>query len=382
MQSRRIAPKGATGRIIIKNKKTPPVESENPSGWNLSTESGHVAFKKTDNAFSPAFPRYLPLLAFLILTALFLPAGCETLKTSKPLIPIKEYEKMLAGRFDADYVGNANCLRSCHYHDQIKRDFEASTMGAQLSPKSGLPIVDCESCHGPGSLAIMGLTRRKVKEARKEGKTLSCDYKTFIDIKGLPPTAKSLICLKCHTGNATFNLHAWNTSPHALNGVDCEDCHNIHHGPDLIVNPRDTASMCFRCHQDIKSEFNQISHHPVPEGKIFCTDCHDPHGGNPKLLRKPTIKATCTQCHADKEGPFIYEHAENTENCLVCHNQHGSPNDDLLKLRQPFLCLQCHEGHRLSSANSRATYTRCTDCHSQIHGSDLPPTSGKGWFTR
>ena len=366
----------------MKNKQTPLAEAANRSRRDLPMGRPHIAYQK--RGVPPRLRAFL--LLFSVLTALSLAVGCETLKTSKPLIPIKTYERMLAGRFDADYVGNANCLRTCHHHDQIKRDFEASTMGAQLSPSSGLPIVDCESCHGPGSLAIKGLTRRKVEEAKKEGKVISCDYKTLIDIKGLPPTAKSLICLKCHTGNATFNLHAWNTSPHALSGVACEDCHNIHHGPDLIVSPKETASMCFRCHQDIKVEFNQLSHHPVPEGKIFCTDCHDPHGGNDKLLRKPTVKETCTQCHAEKEGPFIYEHAENTENCLICHNQHGSPNDNLLKLRQPFLCLQCHEGHFVSPADPiaqrAALYTRCTDCHSQIHGSDLPPTSGKGWFTR
>ncbi|NIS75324.1 MAG: cytochrome C, partial [Deltaproteobacteria bacterium] len=51
---------------------------------------------------------------------------------------------------------------------------------------------------------------------------------------------------------------------------------------------------------------------------------------------------TCTQCHAEKGGPFIFEHAENTEDCLTCHNSHGSVNDNLLTIRVPFLCLQCH----------------------------------------
>ncbi|MDA8169809.1 MAG: DmsE family decaheme c-type cytochrome [Nitrospiraceae bacterium] len=339
------------------------------------------------------FPVWLCLLV-----ALFTVSGCESLKTSKPLIPIKQYEKMIVGRYDADYVGTANCLRACHYHDQIKKDFEASTMGAQLSTKSGLPIVDCESCHGPGSLAIEGLTPEKVEEAQKKGIQLACNYKTLIDIKTLPAGARSLICLKCHTANATFNLHTWNMSPHALNDVSCSDCHNVHHGPDLKVSPRDTAAMCYRCHQNVKAEFNLLSHHPVPEEKIFCTDCHDPHGSiTGKMLRKETVKATCTQCHGEKEGPFVYEHAENTEDCLACHNQHGSPNNFLLKLRVPFLCLQCHEGHTLTPMSGfsasptewkAAFYTRCTDCHSQIHGTDLPsaiPLSGGGGagrFTR
>lgn len=314
-------------------------------------------------------------------------AGCESLKSSKAILPIKEYEVMIVGRLDAQYVGTQNCLSACHYHDRIKRDFDASTMGVQLSRKSGMPIVDCESCHGPGSLAIEGLTPEKVERDAREGKQTACDFKTLIDYKNLPSPAQSLICLKCHTANATFNLHNWNAGAHALNDVSCFECHKVHVGPDLKVKPRDTAEMCYRCHEEIRAEFALPSHHPIPEKRIFCIDCHDPHGTiNDKLLRKDTVKETCVQCHAEKEGPFVFEHADTMDDCRTCHSPHGSPNYGLLVLREPFLCLQCHEGHVTSRSLPKeykgAFYTRCTDCHSQIHGSDLPSASGHGRFTQ
>ncbi len=313
-------------------------------------------------------------------------AGCATLKESRPILPIKEYEKMIVGRLDADYIGTDNCLKACHAHDKIRRDFDLSTMGAQLSRESGLPLVNCESCHGPGSLAVEPLTPERLAADAKAGRRTACDFKTFIDIKNLPAQARSLICLKCHTANATFNLHNWNASTHSMADVSCSDCHRIHGGHNLKVKLRDTAEMCEKCHQDVKAAFNLPNHHPVPEKKVFCTDCHDPHGGGSaeKNLRRDTVKATCTQCHPEKEGPFVYEHADVTEDCRACHSPHGSVNNNLLILREPFLCLQCHPTHPIDSTTSldqkRAFYTRCTDCHSQIHGSDLPSASGKGNF--
>jgi len=314
--------------------------------------------------------------------AVLLLSGCETdtMKTAKPIVPVREYERMTVGSFEANYIGTDNCLKSCHAHDKLRRDFEASTMGAQLSPKSGLPLVDCESCHGPGSLAVEGITKEAVAEAAARGETLACKYDTLIKIEDLPAGARTLICTRCHTGNATINLHNWNASPHAMNDVSCTDCHNIHSGPDLIVAPRETANMCFKCHKAQMAQFSMPSRHPVKEGRVYCTDCHNPHGStSPTMFRKETVKATCAQCHAEKTAPNVFEHAENAEDCTNCHSPHGAPNDKLLKVRVPFLCMQCHIGH---TGNNGEYYTRCTDCHSRIHGTDVPSASGAGHFTQ
>src|SRR5574341_159462 len=117
------------------------------------------------------FPKWMVAL----ITGAFFVAGCAALKESRPIFPIKDYEKMLMGRLDADYIGTDTCLKACHFHDKIRRDFDLSTMGAQLQRESGLPLVNCESCHGPGSLAVDGVTPEKVRADAAAGKQTACN---------------------------------------------------------------------------------------------------------------------------------------------------------------------------------------------------------------
>ncbi len=315
--------------------------------------------------------------------------GCTgKLKEDNPIIPVREYEKMLLGKLTSDYIGNENCLKGCHTHDTLALDFKSSTMGDQLQQSShGMKIVDCESCHGPGSELMDEIVGLDVDKNRQE--IVEAHRDNLINYSTLPAGALSLICLKCHTTNATFNIHNWNSGVHVFNGVSCSNCHPIHAGADLITPPRDVPGLCFSCHIELKAQFSLPSHHPVREAKMYCVDCHDPHGtANPGQLKEINEKETCGRCHTEKTGPFLFEHGDVTDKCSNCHSPHGSTNNNLLKLREPFLCRQCHPQHSSDDTLAAKSMfnTRCTDCHSMIHGSDTPgastvPTSG-GTLTR
>lgn len=91
----------------------------------------------------------------------------------------------------------------------------------------------------------------------------------------------------------------------------------------------------------------------------------------------------------EKQGPFAFEHGDVTENCATCHSPHGSVNNHLLNAAMPFLCLQCHGGHVVTlmpndPVDKRLFNNRCTDCHSQIHGTDIPTgaNNNRGNFLR
>ena len=300
-----------------------------------------------------------------------------TLRKGQPLMPVKDYEAFLVGNLDANYIGDENCLAKCHKHDKIAKDFKTSVHGDQISAETGLPLVNCESCHGPGSLAVEKIDEKQV-----------CDNKQLLPLHDFPAQAQAMLCLKCHSAASTPNLTNWNSSIHAMNDVSCFSCHKLHQGPQQKLGRHEQQELCEGCHVKVKMEFAQFSHHPVPEHKMACTDCHDPHNSsNSTNLKGMQVKAVCTKCHMEYQGPFVYEHADVTEDCTNCHSPHGSPNNNLLTVNQPFLCMQCHAGHNSggmargalnSKGMKQGYYTRCTDCHSSVHGSDIPSSFEPG----
>lgn len=227
------------------------------------------------------------------------------------------------------------------------------------------------------------------------------------------PSSRRELCLQCHDGNSA--TAAWHSSTHDLAGVACTDCHNPHPNSSVqrVVNinhttvgrsPRlpmsvDDPNVCYQCHQKIRGLTSLPSHHPIQEGKISCGDCHDPHGRHAGNLTEPTLNLVCYKCHADKQGPFVYEHPPVTEDCSYCHEPHGAVNNNLLHQPPAFLCLRCHTGHRVNPVTGNhfglpvadidnnpllrpAYYSDCTQCHDQVHGSDLPSQRRAGALLR
>ena len=255
------------------------------------------------------------------------------------------------------------CYR-CH---QEKHELQAVASPHQIGGPNGF---NCNTCHDP------------------HGKILESSRKD--------------LCLKCHTGSPSA---AWHSSSHNRAGVGCTDCHNPHPSSKLHTiadinhtNIRRPARMpmavmepdaCYKCHAKIMAMAGMPSHHPIKEGKMVCSDCHDPHGQALDNLKEPTVNMVCYRCHMEKQGPFVWEHPPVTENCTICHNPHGTVANNLLHQPTTFLCLRCHTGHRVapnfgphtgaglvdvgtSVKSQRAFYSDCTQCHSQIHGSDKP----------
>jgi len=248
--------------------------------------------------------------------------------------------------------------------------------------------VECEDCHGAGSLHVDG----------------SGDVAKIISFRSRPARDSNGVCLSCHVQDE--RRRNWLAGRHAAENVRCTDCHQVHaqaapaangsHANFDAASPGHTTFVekfvpesgmllsrrsatndaCLKCHPAQRAQTNLPYHHPLREAKMACVDCHDPHGGAAgNNLRLANVNQLCLSCHAQYRGPYMYQHPPVTENCLICHTPHGSANTNLLTVSMPALCLQCHAGHHDGAALPLAD--RCTNCHGSIHGSDVPtPTGG------
>ncbi len=283
-----------------------------------------------------------------LITVLLMITACSYIKEADTITRVPVIE-------GAYYVGTDSCI-PCH--DDIYQNYK-KTVHYNLAPfELSTSVRGCESCHGPGS-----------KHIGDKGGT-----DNIINFALIDSIAGSGVCLNCHKGNPVMD---WRANVHALSGIGCNECHKSHKvtAPKMLYKP--DPELCFTCHQGKKAQHMLPSHHPLQENKMKCSDCHNNHGSENNNLTKPTLNEVCFECHAEYQGPFVFEHKPVFEDCSICHDPHGTIANNLLKQNQPFLCMRCHKGHRQNLKAGRypknsAFLTNCTQCHSQVHGSDLP----------
>lgn len=273
-------------------------------------------------------------------------------------------------------VGDAECL-DCH--DEVAEQFQMNIHWQSAEVEKGYV---CESCHGPGSVHVKD----------EEPKSIFNPATDFLAVSQNP-------CLNCHK-DSKFESISGSAHFEVANG--CSDCHTVHSSSEKLL-AKSTERLCMECHNDVAAQFRLTSHHPVPEGLMECSSCHEVHGASNQFSLIDSNRELCLSCHAAKEGPFVYEHEPVNEDCSVCHAPHGTVANNLLVQNEPALCMNCHymhfhtsltgyagtaisstEGEFFEPLNPERTgistldawksamLTKCTQCHAEVHGSDLP----------
>jgi DmsE family decaheme c-type cytochrome len=258
--------------------------------------------------------------------------------------------------------------------------FGTTPHGTYFSVDHRLSEAGCEACHGPAAAHI------------EEG-----DPELIINPATDDQFDAGKLCLDCHAGR---EFDDWAFSEHFTSDIGCTSCHSIHR-QGYKSSTTKGPEVCYTCHSDVRAAAYMPSRHPIAEGKIDCIDCHSPHGAQVAFTQERSGRELCFSCHANVEGPFIFEHAPVEEDCMICHTPHGSVADNLLKQNEPALCLDCHamhfhatidglEGNFIPPADSSllvestadgwktGMLTKCSQCHTMVHGSDLPSQAISG----
>lgn len=250
--------------------------------------------------------------------------------------------------------------------------------GQRADPESPMAGLQCEACHGPGGEHA---GRRRVTASHAPVVVFGTDRETAT-------RDQDAVCTGCHERDVTL---AWTGSAHERNETGCAGCHRVHTATDPITMHASQNEGCFDCHRQQRADSLKPSSHPLRVDEAFraaamvCTDCHDPHASSAVAqIRQPTINELCFDCHAEYRGPMIFEHAPVSEDCSLCHQSHGSIHSPLLTRRAPLLCQSCHSqrGHPSVSFTDQGLAggapspmllgRSCTNCHTQVHGSNHP----------
>ncbi len=271
--------------------------------------------------------------------------------------------------------GADTCL-SCHEDQATLAVFKTKhAVPSDSRGPFGHGQLQCEACHGPGD-AHSGRVRRN--QERPAVITFAPDDPT-------PVGDQNAQCLDCHDSDVGFG---WHSGAHPVDEVACASCHTSHAATDPVLIASSQPTVCFDCHQRVRTETQKAFAHPIAQRKMDCSSCHNTHGDDAATgFTQLTSIDTCYQCHAETRGPHLWEHAPVTEDCGLCHAPHGSNQPGMLTKRAPLLCQSCHSqaGHPSVAYDTTGLPDgvpsqfllgqSCLNCHSQVHGSNHPSGS-------
>jgi hypothetical protein len=202
------------------------------------------------------------------------------------------------------------CL-SCHngYPKFVQGSFNKYTM----VPHG----IDCERCHGPGSIHVRTKLEGKAVDISKQ-----TDY-TIVNPKKLPYPLQIDVCQRCHLqgdavlkpGKTWFDFRPGMPLSNVMD-VFMPVFQNQEKGFLMAAHAeRLQKSRCFLESQDIKN--------PV---RMNCITCHNPHV-SVKFTPEQYFISKCTACHTKphESDPQVLQ--TKGQNCITCHMPKSSPVD-------------------------------------------------------
>lgn len=174
--------------------------------------------------------------------------------------------------------------------------------------------IDCERCHGPGSLHVQEKLAGKIIDTEKQA-----DY-SIVNPKRLSMPLQMSICQRCHTqGNAVLKP-----------GKTFFDFR-----PGMVLS--DVMSVFLPRYEGDQSHFTMASHpdrmmqsacFTQSAGKMSCITCHNPHKSI-EVTPAAHFNAKCQSCHPGQEvctADKAKRLAKN-DDCVSCHMPKSGTSD-------------------------------------------------------
>ena len=192
-------------------------------------------------------------------------------------------------------------------------DFVTNSENKYTALKTG---IDCERCHGPGSLHVADKSAGIIVDTSK-----GPDY-TIVNPRRLPTELQNNICQRCHLqgisvlndGKSFYDFHP---------GMRLSEVMNVFM-PEY-EGARDKMIMASHVERMKKSQCYVVS------GKMSCITCHNPHVSVKFTPRTQYLNA-CKSCHGG--GQAQQQCTENmqarlakADDCVTCHMPHNGSID-------------------------------------------------------
>lgn len=208
------------------------------------------------------------------------------------------FEKGASSRFNR--MIQLECM-SCH---NALPDFVAESQNKYLTIKHG---IDCERCHGPGSLHVQEKTSGNIIDTSK-----GPDY-TIVNPARLSIELQNNVCQRCHLqGIAVLNDNK--TFFDFRPGMKLSEVMNVFM-PEY-EGGQDKMIMASHVERMKKSECF------VSSGEMSCITCHKPHV-SVKFTPQSQYLNACKSCHGGNEGVLCSEDLvvrnKGGNNCITCH---------------------------------------------------------------
>jgi hypothetical protein len=212
--------------------------------------------------------------------------------------------------------------------------------------------VGCESCHGPGSLHVLG----------------GPDPSKIVNPADLTPQQQVWLCAQCHTrgksvpsGNHDFGYNETDNHGYRI-GDNVWDYYHDEAGRWPDGKTPSKGEQQFQAHE-------VSAHFTNPYQTVLCSNCHDPHSGDRYLPRRTVTT----------DGIQIATSFTDNTLCLSCHATHG-PFKDLAKNDVADPAGKHDVIARIVTGHSHHSYaperilgmSRCTTCH-------MPRTAKRDW---